>query len=140
MSPRALLLPVLAVCLLSAGASPTVAGAQPSEHPFELVPGSFHFTTTGAQAGEHADWVTSFDFAHEASSGRTYNDLRNIVVNRVRRQLDRGPDLHAVTAPEPFRQRQGSDRMPDRQPGRGDLARDHAIRKEGTHKIRPSGL
>jgi hypothetical protein len=58
----------------------TSAVALPSEHPFELVPGSFHFAPSGGQAGAHDDWVTSFDFAHEAS-GQTYNDVRNIVVN-----------------------------------------------------------
>jgi hypothetical protein len=56
------------------------AAAQPSEHPFEIVPGSFHFTTATTQAAAHSDWVTSFDFAHEPS-GRTDNDVRNIVVN-----------------------------------------------------------
>ncbi len=55
------------------------AVAKPSgEHPFEIVPGSFHFAPSSDRAGAHADWVTSFDFAHEAS-GATYNDARTTV-------------------------------------------------------------
>ncbi len=60
------------------------AAAEPSEHPFEIIPGSFHFTTSSPQAGAHADWVTSFGFAHEeggVNNGKSYNDARNIVVN-----------------------------------------------------------
>ncbi len=71
---------VLGVCLLAGGVLPGVAVAKPSEHPFEIVPGSFHFTPSNDRAGAHADWVTSFDFAHEAS-GATYNDARDIIVN-----------------------------------------------------------
>ena len=41
----------------------------------------FQFSTTSDQAASHADWVTSFDFAHEEGRERTYNDVRNIVVN-----------------------------------------------------------
>jgi hypothetical protein len=82
-------IPLLAVlCVLLACVLPAAASAAPSEHPFEIVPGSFHFTPTGDQAAAHANWVTSFDFAHEASSGangelggHTYNDLRTLVVN-----------------------------------------------------------
>ncbi len=66
---------VLLACLAFAG--PTAA--KPSEHRFEIVPGSFHFTPSSYQAGAHADWVTSFDFAHEPD-GQTYNDVRNIAV------------------------------------------------------------
>ncbi len=65
------------------------AFAKPSEHPFEIAPGSFHFTPVAnqlasnpVQAGAHADWVFSFDFAHEESgpeAGTTYNDVRTIV-------------------------------------------------------------
>jgi hypothetical protein len=51
----------------------------PSGHAFEIVPGSFNFGPSGFEAGAHSDWVTSFDFAHEAD-GSTYNDVRNIVV------------------------------------------------------------
>jgi hypothetical protein len=68
------------VCLALACTSPSLAQAQPSEHPFEIIPGSFHFAPAATQAGEHADWVTSFDFAHEPS-GTTDNDVRNIAVN-----------------------------------------------------------
>jgi hypothetical protein len=65
----------LVVCLVFAGQ----AVAKPSEHPFEIVPGSFHFTPSSYQAGAHANWVTSLDFAHEPD-GQTYNDVRNISV------------------------------------------------------------
>ena len=68
------------VLVLLALSTATVAIARPSEHPFEIVPGSFHFTPSGDQAGAHANWVTSFDFAHE-ESGSTFNDVRNVVVN-----------------------------------------------------------
>jgi hypothetical protein len=71
---------VVGVCLLAGGVLPGVAVARPSEHPFEIVPGSFHFTPSNDRAGAHADWVTSFDFAHEAG-GATYNDARDIIVN-----------------------------------------------------------
>ncbi len=71
---------LIGVALLLAGAVPTAAWAKPSEHPFEIVPGSFHFTQSSEQAGAHSDWTTSLDFAHEAG-GATYNDARNIVVN-----------------------------------------------------------
>src|SRR5262245_43136498 len=70
----------VSACLLIATASPPAASAQPSEHSFEIVPGSFHFAPTGTQAGEHADWVTSFDFAHEGD-GATFNDVRDTLVN-----------------------------------------------------------
>jgi hypothetical protein len=58
------------------------ATAQPStEHRFEILPGSFHFSVASDQAGAHADWVTSFDFAHSQASGKPYNDVRTTVVN-----------------------------------------------------------
>jgi hypothetical protein len=69
-------------CLQLLASAP--AGAQPSEHPFEIVPGSFHFAPSRSQAGAHADWVTSFDIAHEEAgpaTGRTYNDVRTTIVN-----------------------------------------------------------
>ncbi len=68
-------------CLLLACVLPSVAVAEPSEHPFEIVPGSFRFAPTGDQAAAHSNWVTSFDFAHNEETGHTYNDLRTIVVN-----------------------------------------------------------
>jgi hypothetical protein len=77
---RALML----TCCLGAvfGVLVSSAIAEPStEHRFEIVPGSFHFTTASDQAGAHSDWVTSFDFAHSPTSGRTYNDVRTTVVN-----------------------------------------------------------
>ncbi len=70
------LVPVLLLVSL-----PAVAQAAPSEHPFEIVPGSFHFGAAGDQAGAHENWVTTFDFAHEEPSDRTYQDLRTVTVN-----------------------------------------------------------
>jgi hypothetical protein len=64
------------VCLVSVGS----AVGEPSEHPFEIMPGSFHVTPSTFQAGAHADLTTSFDFAHNASQ-RTFNDVRTTVVN-----------------------------------------------------------
>jgi len=64
----------LIACLSLAG----TAAAKPSEHPFEIVPGSFSFVPSSFQAGAHADWVTSFDFAHEAN-GTTFNDARTLI-------------------------------------------------------------
>jgi hypothetical protein len=71
---------VVTVCTLVACLLPVGARAVQSEHPFEIVPGSFSFVPTSLQAGAHADWVTSFDFAHEAN-GTTYNDARNVAVD-----------------------------------------------------------
>jgi hypothetical protein len=70
-----LVVPVLLLLSL-----PAAAQAKPSEHPFELAPGSFHFTPSNLTAGAHADWVTAFDFAHEAN-GQTDGDLRDVSVN-----------------------------------------------------------
>ncbi len=55
-----------------------VAVGEPSERPFEIVPNSWHFAPSNDQAGAHANWVFSFDFAHE-ENGSTYNDVRTIV-------------------------------------------------------------
>ncbi len=58
------------------------AVAAPSEQPFEFVPGSFHVSSSTSQAAAHEDLTTSFDLTHEPSGvGRTYNDLRTVVVN-----------------------------------------------------------
>jgi hypothetical protein len=70
----------LAICLVLALAVAASALAEISAHPFEITPGSFHFTPSSLGAGAHANWVTSFDFAHEAG-GFTYNDALDIVVN-----------------------------------------------------------
>ena len=70
----------LAACLVLALGLAGPVSAEISEHPFEITPGSFHFAPSSLGAGAHANWVTSFDFAHEAG-GFTYNDARNIVVN-----------------------------------------------------------
>ena len=59
---------------------PALAGARPSEHPFELVPGSFSFAPSSLQAGAHADWVTSFAFMPEEDGVGSYGDARDIVV------------------------------------------------------------
>ncbi len=56
------------------------AAAEPSSHRFELESGSFHFTPSTDQAGAHANWVTTFDFAHN-SKNQTVNDVRSTVVN-----------------------------------------------------------
>ncbi len=80
MRSRSLVSFVLCVGLALASVLSTAAQAKPSERPFEIIPGSFHFAPSSLQAGAHADWVTSFDFAHEGG-GATYNDVRNIVVN-----------------------------------------------------------
>ena len=80
---RSIWVDLLAACaslLLMVLSFSATALAMPSEHPFEIVPGSFHFTTSSAQAGAHSNWVTTFDFAHD-SSNATYNDLRELVVN-----------------------------------------------------------
>ncbi len=67
---------VLVVCLAFAGH----AAGEPSARPFEIVPGSFKITPSTYQAGSHEDLTTTFDFAHNAG-GKTFNDLRNTVVN-----------------------------------------------------------
>jgi hypothetical protein len=64
------------VCLVCAGS----AVAKPSEHAFEILPGSFHVTAASAQAAAHADLTVSFDFAHEGTKGATFNDGRTTVV------------------------------------------------------------
>jgi hypothetical protein len=68
---------VLTAGVMAFGAGP--AAAEPSEHPFEIIPGSFRFETTSDQAAAHSNWVTSLNFANE--NGRTDNDVRTIVVN-----------------------------------------------------------
>jgi hypothetical protein len=55
--------------------------AKPSEHPFEIVPGSFHVSASRSQAAAHADLTVSFDFAHEGANGPTFNDGRTTIVN-----------------------------------------------------------
>ena len=58
------------------------AGAQPSSHPFEIVPGSFHVTPSTLQAGAHGNLTVAFDLAHSGSglAAKTYNDLKSTVV------------------------------------------------------------
>ncbi len=74
------ILVVFCVLALVSFVLPANVGAEPSEHPFEIVPGSFQMSPSTDQAGAHEDLTTSFDVAHEAS-GKTYNDLRDTVVN-----------------------------------------------------------
>jgi hypothetical protein len=69
---------VFLVCVVFASVVPVVARAKPSEHAFEIVPGSFQFAPSNDSAGAHANWVLAFDFAHEGN-GTTYNDVRTIV-------------------------------------------------------------
>jgi hypothetical protein len=66
----------LVVCLLAVAS----ASAVPSPKAFAITPGSFKFSTTGAQAGAHSNWVVSFEFEHNAA-GETFNDVKNTVVN-----------------------------------------------------------
>jgi hypothetical protein len=78
-----LTLSLLVTALVAAGSMALAgpAAAEPSEHPFEIVPGSFSFIPTADRAAAHANWITSFDFAHEEPSGSTYQDVRTVVVN-----------------------------------------------------------
>jgi hypothetical protein len=69
-------LSVVVGCLVFVGS----VVADPSAHPFEIIPGSFDVTTSTGQAAAHADLTVSFDFAHEAD-GRTFNDVRSTIVN-----------------------------------------------------------
>src|ERR1022692_4691499 len=69
------------------------AAAAPSVHPFGIVPGSFHFTTSSDQAGAHADWTTAFEFDPEGR-GVQYNDAREIVV-----RVPAGFDASATAVP-----------------------------------------
>jgi hypothetical protein len=80
---RKLLLSLAAASVMVlAAAGP--ATAKPSEHPFGIIPGSFHVSTSSGQAAAHADLTVSFDFAHEAGAngpnGATFNDGRTTVV------------------------------------------------------------
>jgi hypothetical protein len=77
-SERLLLMALVlgSVMVLAAGR----AAAEPSEHPFEIEPGSFHVFGSTDQAAAHENLTTEFNFAHDAS-GRPYNDVRNTVVN-----------------------------------------------------------
>jgi hypothetical protein len=70
---------LLGACL-TAALAPAAAQAAPSTHPFEITPGSYHFTPSTLQAGAHENLTVAFDFAHEKNE-KTYNDVRNIVVN-----------------------------------------------------------
>jgi hypothetical protein len=74
----------LCACLLVAVLAPAAAQAAPSpnpvEKPFEIEPGSFGMTPSTDQAGAHENLVTKFNFAHNLV-GKTFNDLRNVVVN-----------------------------------------------------------
>ncbi len=54
--------------------------AAPSEHPFELEPGSFHVSTSTDQAGASEDLTVAFDFTHDAED-KPFNDVRDTIVN-----------------------------------------------------------
>ena len=79
-APKRLVTFVLGACLLAWAILPTGAAAIPSNHPFEIIPGSFQINPSTNQAGAHEDLVTHFDFAHNPE-GQTYNDVRTTVVN-----------------------------------------------------------
>ncbi len=89
MTARSLLGPLSRMtmaCLIAVTiAMPSAATAAPyPEHPFEIIPGSFHITASTGQAGAHENLTTAFDFAHVESgkyAGQIYNDLRDTVVN-----------------------------------------------------------
>ena len=66
------------LCLLVSALLPAAAVGEPSTKPFEIIPGSFHFTPSDTQAGSHGDLTTEFDFAHNGA-GHTFNDVRTIV-------------------------------------------------------------
>jgi hypothetical protein len=69
-----------AVAVLFVFAGSAVATPTPGS-PFEIEPGTFHITPSTTQAAAHEDLVTSFEFAHNAVSNRTNNDVRTVVVN-----------------------------------------------------------
>lgn len=65
---------IAVIMLISAG----VAVAAPSDHAFEIVPGSFQITPSTLQAGAHENLTTSFEFATE--NEKTDNDVRTTIV------------------------------------------------------------
>ncbi len=85
---RGLVASLIVVVAVTGFACVGPAMAKPSEHPFEIVPGSWHFapaansaTPDPDQAGAHANWVFSFDFTHQEGGpedGVTFNDLRSV--------------------------------------------------------------
>ena len=77
---RAIAFLLVGACVVLVGVLAAIAQAAPSSKPFEIIPGSFHITLAGDQAGAHADMTTAFDFAHE-TNGRTDNDARTTIVN-----------------------------------------------------------
>jgi hypothetical protein len=84
MRSRVFALLLFGMCVLGACVSPVAAVAKPSAHPFEVVSGSWHFAPSGDRAGEHANWVFSWEFAHQETgpeAGVTYNDFRSVVNN-----------------------------------------------------------
>jgi hypothetical protein len=92
--PRKLLLclAIVITVVVSRGGS-AVAEPNPKK-PFGIVPGSFHFVPSTYQAGAHSNWVTSFDFEHSKATGKTFNDVRTIVVN-----LPAGFDASSTAVP-----------------------------------------
>ena len=59
----------------------SAALAEPSELPFEVLPGSFNVTSSLSQAGAHENLSTHFEFATRRHGERTVNDVRTTVVN-----------------------------------------------------------
>ena len=71
-------------CVCGCSCVARVGVGEPSEQPFEIVPGVFQFVPSTTQAGAHENLTTMFDFAHQESgseAGRTDNDVRTTVVN-----------------------------------------------------------
>ena len=62
----------IGACLLVLASLPTAASAIPSNHPFEIIPGSFHITPSTKQAGAHED----LDYALRLRPQRRRSDLQ----------------------------------------------------------------
>jgi hypothetical protein len=85
--PALVVLVVLSVAVaLVLGVFAGVAWGAPSEHPLEIVPGSFHVETSvdgvpSGEAGAHADLTVSFDLAHETTGLLgSFNDARTAII------------------------------------------------------------
>jgi len=74
---------LIALAVTAALLSVSDASAAPSSHPFGILPGSFHVSTSTGQAGAHGDLTVAFDFLHEEKNGlptAMFNDARTTVV------------------------------------------------------------
>jgi hypothetical protein len=56
------------------------APAPPGKH-FGVEPRSFHVSSSTSQAGAHEDLTTSFDLEHSTATGRTFGDVKDVIVN-----------------------------------------------------------